>query len=164
MFATTSSTVTPPAPVDVAFYSDASNLSTQVADDTTLDLGSQVPETPDKEDYALPSDAQERARKLADEDKRRRNTAASARFRHKKKGQEKEMQKKIQAMANEIAELRNKVRKLEVEKTAYRDLLIAKTAGEPKGSEAGPAPAGAKHEAEAVKSTGHKRTRLENWA
>ncbi|RLV91403.1 hypothetical protein JA1_003900 [Spathaspora sp. JA1] len=59
-------------------------------------------------------------------DKRRRNTAASARFRIKKKIKEKEMEGKIHNLTELIGELENKLQQLEMENKLLRNLIIEK--------------------------------------
>ncbi|EGW35650.1 uncharacterized protein SPAPADRAFT_58856 [Spathaspora passalidarum NRRL Y-27907] len=62
----------------------------------------------------------------AELDKRRRNTAASARFRIKKKLKEKEMEGKIHNLTELISELENKLQQLEMENKLLRNLIIEK--------------------------------------
>lgn len=59
-------------------------------------------------------------------DKRRRNTAASARFRIKKKMKEKQMEDKIALLNHTIKEFENKIQQLEVENKILRTLIIEK--------------------------------------
>ncbi|CAO3666793.1 hypothetical protein G6F70_004258 [Rhizopus microsporus] len=61
-----------------------------------------------------------------DEDKRRRNTAASARFRIKKKQREQNMQETVKQMTEKSEALQNRVRELEQEIKWLRGLLIEK--------------------------------------
>ncbi|KAF9574493.1 hypothetical protein EC968_006298 [Mortierella alpina] len=69
------------------------------------------------------------ARLAAEEDKRRRNTAASARFRHKKRLREQILERTAKEMTakSEILELR--VRELEMEIKWLRGLIVEKDAG-----------------------------------
>ncbi|KAI9259606.1 hypothetical protein BDA99DRAFT_552047 [Phascolomyces articulosus] len=62
----------------------------------------------------------------ADEDKRRRNTAASARFRIKKKMREQAMEQNVQEMKAKSERLQNRVNELELEVKWLRNLLIEK--------------------------------------
>ncbi|KAG2215027.1 hypothetical protein INT45_010272 [Circinella minor] len=62
----------------------------------------------------------------ADEDKRRRNTAASARFRIKKKMREQAMEQNVQEMKAKSDRLQNRVNELELEVKWLRNLLIEK--------------------------------------
>jgi hypothetical protein len=60
------------------------------------------------------------------EDKRSRNTAASARFRVKKKLREQEMEHSIQLMTDKSEKLEDKVQQLEAEIKFLRNLLLEK--------------------------------------
>ncbi|CEP18031.1 hypothetical protein [Parasitella parasitica] len=62
----------------------------------------------------------------AEEDKRRRNTAASARFRIKKKQREQSMEKTVREMTEKSTGLENRVKELELEIKFLRGLLIEK--------------------------------------
>lgn len=64
----------------------------------------------------------------AEEDKRRRNTAASARFRIKKKMREQSMEKTVREMTEKSSGLESRVRELELEIKWLRGLLIEKGA------------------------------------
>lgn len=61
-----------------------------------------------------------------EEDKRRRNTAASARFRIKKKMREQAMEQSVQEMTNKSEKLQERVNQLEAEIKFLRDLLLSK--------------------------------------
>ncbi|ORE09819.1 hypothetical protein BCV72DRAFT_52777 [Rhizopus microsporus var. microsporus] len=61
-----------------------------------------------------------------DEDKRKRNTAASARFRIKKKQREQSMQETVKEMTEKSEALQNRVHELEQEIKWLRGLLIEK--------------------------------------
>ncbi|RHZ55445.1 hypothetical protein Glove_415g27 [Diversispora epigaea] len=63
---------------------------------------------------------------LAEEDKRRRNTAASARFRVKKKLREQELEKKSREMTAKAVALENKVHELEREIKWLKSLVFEK--------------------------------------
>jgi hypothetical protein len=62
----------------------------------------------------------------ADEDKRRRNTAASARFRVKKKQHEQQLKDKTNELTEHALKLEERVRKLEMENELLRGLIIEK--------------------------------------
>lgn len=72
---------------------------------------------------------QESARMAADEDKRRRNTAASARFRIKKKQRDAAIEKAAKDMADKVLNLEKKITMLETENKWLRGLLIEKNKG-----------------------------------
>lgn len=62
-------------------------------------------------------------RGLDEEDKRRRNTAASARFRVKKKEREKALQQSAKSMMDKNAQLETRIKELEMENKWLRSLL-----------------------------------------
>lgn len=63
----------------------------------------------------------------AEEDKRRRNTAASARFRIKKKQREQALEKQTKEMADKVAMLEGKVSQLEQENSWLKGLITEKS-------------------------------------
>ena len=67
------------------------------------------------------------SRAAADEDKRRRNTAASARFRVKKKQREQALEKTAKEMSDKCEQLEQKVSQLEMENKWLRGLVVEKT-------------------------------------
>ncbi|OBZ82362.1 Regulatory protein cys-3 [Choanephora cucurbitarum] len=62
----------------------------------------------------------------AEEEKRKRNTAASARFRIKKKQREQTMERTVKEMTEKSASLESRVKELELEIKFLRNLLIEK--------------------------------------
>jgi len=71
--------------------------------------------------------ADEASRLAAEEDKRRRNTAASARFRVKKKQREQAMEKTAKDMTDRVTFLENRVAQLEMENKLLKDLITEKS-------------------------------------
>lgn len=71
---------------------------------------------------------------LAEEDKRQRNSAASARFRAKRKQREEALQAESRLRQQSLQELETRARSLEAENKFLRRLLVEKDAGL-KGSE-----------------------------
>lgn len=69
------------------------------------------------------------SRHAAEEDKRRRNTAASARFRIKKKQREQALEKSAKEMNDKISGLENRVSQLETENKWLKNLLVEKNEG-----------------------------------
>ncbi|KJZ80316.1 hypothetical protein HIM_00166 [Hirsutella minnesotensis 3608] len=69
------------------------------------------------------------SRVAAEEDKRRRNTAASARFRIKKKQREQALEKSAKEMSEKISSLESKVSQLETENKWLKNLLVEKNEG-----------------------------------
>ncbi|EMC97739.1 hypothetical protein BAUCODRAFT_33466 [Baudoinia panamericana UAMH 10762] len=80
---------------------------------------------------SLPSaaDLEEAARMAAEEDKRRRNTAASARFRVKKKAREAQLEKQAKEMTDKVTALESKVQALEMENRWLKGLIVEKAGG-----------------------------------
>jgi hypothetical protein len=68
----------------------------------------------------------EAARVAAEEDKRRRNTAASARFRIKKKQREQALEKSAKEMTDKAHRLETKVHQLELENKWLKSLITEK--------------------------------------
>lgn len=75
-----------------------------------------------------PDDAsgEEKSRLAAEEDKRRRNTAASARFRVKKKQREQALEKTVKETSEKNAKLEAKLSQLEMENKWLKDLITEK--------------------------------------
>lgn len=69
------------------------------------------------------------SRHAAEEDKRRRNTAASARFRFKKKQREQALEKSAKEMSEKVSSLESKVSQLETENKWLKNLLVEKNEG-----------------------------------
>ena len=76
-----------------------------------------------------PSESADPARALAEEDKRRRNTAASARFRVKKKQREQALEQKTQELEKAKQALEQRVGQLETENEWLRGLVVEKNGG-----------------------------------
>lgn len=81
--------------------------------------------------HGVPSaaDLEEQSRLAAEEDKRRRNTAASARFRVKKKQREQALEKQAKEMADKVSLLEGKVQQLEMENKWLKGLITDKNGG-----------------------------------
>ena len=67
----------------------------------------------------------------AEEDKRRRNTAASARCRVKKKQREQALEKQAKDMSDKVSALESKVQQLEMENKWLKGLITDKNDGKP---------------------------------
>jgi len=65
-----------------------------------------------------------------DEDKRRRNTAASARFRMKKKQRDQALEHSFQDNSEKVIALENRLQELEAENVMLRDFLLEKDGAE----------------------------------
>jgi len=71
----------------------------------------------------------EHARVAAEEDKRRRNTAASARFRVKKKQREQALERTAKEMTEKVDRLESRVQQLEMENKWLKGLITEKNDG-----------------------------------
>ncbi|KAI0843602.1 hypothetical protein F5Y06DRAFT_255345 [Hypoxylon sp. FL0890] len=98
--------------------------------------GPSIPQTGDKRksaDPAVPPRRQlsfeEQSRLAAEEDKRRRNTAASARFRIKKKAREQALEKREKELSEKVGSLEGRIQTLETENKWLRELVMEKTGG-----------------------------------
>jgi hypothetical protein len=76
-----------------------------------------------------PVNLEEAARVAAEEDKRRRNTAASARFRVKKKQREQALEKSAKEMTEKVTVLENRISQLETENKWLKNLIMEKNEG-----------------------------------
>ncbi|KAF1849839.1 uncharacterized protein K460DRAFT_372256 [Cucurbitaria berberidis CBS 394.84] len=77
----------------------------------------------------------ENARVAAEEDKRRRNTAASARFRVKKKQREQALEKTAKDMSDKVNLLEVRIQQLETENAWLKGLITEKNGGKSSTSE-----------------------------
>lgn len=84
---------------------------------------------------ATPLGLDESARGAAEEDKRRRNTAASARFRVKKKQREQALEKSAKEMADRVTAMEARIQQLETENTWLKGLITEKNGGKSSTSE-----------------------------
>ena len=115
-------------------------------------------------DSTSPESLEEASRLAAEEDKRRRNTAASARFRIKKKQREQALEKSAKDMADKVSQLEMKINQLEMENKWLKNLITEKNSGKKengfdiseifnsKFSAAASAPAAGSSQSEAVKA------------
>jgi basic region leucine zipper protein len=72
---------------------------------------------------------EDQSRIAAEEDKRRRNTAASARFRIKKKQREQALEKSAKDMTDKVTALENRINLLETENRWLKNLVMEKNDG-----------------------------------
>ncbi|KAI1434983.1 hypothetical protein GGR50DRAFT_659644 [Xylaria sp. CBS 124048] len=72
---------------------------------------------------------EEQSRLAAEEDKRRRNTAASARFRVKKKAREQALEKREKELSDKVSALESRISSLETENKWLRELVMEKNGG-----------------------------------
>jgi hypothetical protein len=73
-----------------------------------------------------PMSLEDVSRVAAEEDKRRRNTAASARFRVKKKQREQALEKSAKEMTEKVTSLENRIQQLETENKWLKNLIMEK--------------------------------------
>ncbi|KAK7208422.1 hypothetical protein BZA70DRAFT_273686 [Myxozyma melibiosi] len=73
-----------------------------------------------------PGSLEDAQRFAAEEDKRRRNTAASARFRIKKKQREQQMERAAKDLQDKVQQLETKVMQLEMENKWLKNLVVEK--------------------------------------
>jgi regulator of replication initiation timing len=74
----------------------------------------------------IPETLEDASRIAAEEDKRRRNTAASARFRVKKKQKEQQLEKTAKEMTDRVSQLEQENQQLKVENKWLKNLLVEK--------------------------------------
>ncbi|KAI9793526.1 MAG: hypothetical protein M1816_007959 [Peltula sp. TS41687] len=74
----------------------------------------------------LPASLEEASRLAAEEDKRRRNTAASARFRVKKKQREQTLERTAKEMTEKVARFETRIGQLETENKWLKNLITEK--------------------------------------
>lgn len=86
------------------------------------------PPTPQDFETQLPETKESRL--AAEEDKRRRNTAASARFRVKKKQREQALEANAKELENKSVALEQRIVQLEMENEWLRGLVVEKNGGE----------------------------------
>ena len=79
---------------------------------------------------SIAGDLDEDSRMAAEEDKRRRNTAASARFRVKKKQREQLLEAQTKELSTKVHQLETKVQQLETENKWLKELITEKSNGE----------------------------------
>ncbi|EPE03210.1 regulatory protein cys-3 [Ophiostoma piceae UAMH 11346] len=72
---------------------------------------------------------EDHTRMAAEEDKRRRNTAASARFRIKKKQREQALERSAKDMTDKVTALENRISQLETENKWLKGIVLEKNAG-----------------------------------
>ena len=96
------------------------------------DSTSQSPAKPSlkRKSDASPLSLEEQTRLAAEEDKRRRNTAASARFRVKKKQREQALERTVKEVNDKNAGLQAKIDQLEMENKWLKNLVMEKNGSE----------------------------------
>jgi hypothetical protein len=77
----------------------------------------------------IPESLNDASRLAAEEDKRRRNTAASARFRVKKKQKEQQLEKTAKEMTDRVTQLEQENLQLKMENKWLKNLIVEKNGG-----------------------------------
>ncbi|KAL1965094.1 hypothetical protein VTN77DRAFT_6007 [Rasamsonia byssochlamydoides] len=122
-----------PSPLDKATPM-ASQLPAKSAATSTTPAAGPAPTQTAGTKRKSPHDAKtldEAARLAAEEDKRRRNTAASARFRIKKKLREQALERTVKEATEKNAALEARVSQLELENQWLKNLITEKNGGDP---------------------------------
>lgn len=91
--------------------------------------GSKRKATSEASESPQPANLEEASRLAAEEDKRRRNTAASARFRVKKKQKEQQLEKTAKEMTERVSSLEQRIQQLEMENKWLKNLIVEKNGG-----------------------------------
>lgn len=131
-----------PLPIHTAFHHDApftvptaplaASVHSQPPTPSTLAFPSPINTGKRKAssvDPMSPECFEEASRMAAEEDKRRRNTAASARFRIKKKQREQALERSAKEMADKVSSLESKITQLEMENKWLKNLITEKNTG-----------------------------------
>ncbi|KAF2004923.1 hypothetical protein P154DRAFT_21948 [Amniculicola lignicola CBS 123094] len=113
-------------PVQATYASPTSSVSSPI--DFGFDHQSKKRKS-DAIDSSIAGAGDELARNAAEEDKRRRNTAASARFRIKKKQREQALEKTAKEMTDRVSVLETRIQQLETENTWLKGLITEKNGG-----------------------------------
>jgi hypothetical protein len=100
--------------------------TSSTAGSPTSTLGAPSAGTKRKADSTPPADLEDASRLAAEEDKRRRNTAASARFRVKKKQREQALERSAKEMSDKVAALEGRISQLETENKWLKNLITEK--------------------------------------
>lgn len=111
------------------------DTSTVVANPVPLTYPSESTASDTSATSGTPTTLEERSRHLAEEDKRRRNTAASARFRVKKKQREQELEKRVKEQVDKNQGLEVVIQQLRMENKWLKELVTEKNAGRSKDRE-----------------------------
>ncbi|KAL1915226.1 uncharacterized protein VTP21DRAFT_7502 [Calcarisporiella thermophila] len=118
------STPTSPEPQTRPAHGYTNATSGQKRTRPTIDLSTMELVSPDGSRASV--DPETAAKIAAEEDKRRRNTAASARFRVKKKMREQALERTAREMTAKAEGLEQRVKELEMEVTWLRSLVVEK--------------------------------------
>lgn len=111
--------------------SDLASLDNNTSPISASDLAAQNGLPSGSDSGSTPHTLEDASRVAAEEDKRRRNTAASARFRVKKKQREQALERTVKEVSDKNSVLENRVGQLEMENRWLKNLITEKngTAG-----------------------------------
>jgi hypothetical protein len=115
----------PPIQTSQPLYPSSSSVGSPTAPPQSEGAGSKRK----AESASSPGDAgsfEDASRLAAEEDKRRRNTAASARFRVKKKQREQALERSAKEMSDKVAALEGRINQLETENKWLKNLITEK--------------------------------------
>jgi len=115
----------PPIQTSQPLYHTSSSASSPTAPPQSAGAGSKRK----ADSVSSPGDAgsfEDASRLAAEEDKRRRNTAASARFRVKKKQREQALERSAKEMSDKVAALEGRINQLETENKWLKNLITEK--------------------------------------
>ena len=107
-------------------YTPSSEISSSISPPNRRVGSTKYSTAPSGQQIARALSAEEQARLVAEEDKRRRNTAASARFRAKKKQREQQLERTVRETTELNATLEARVSQLEMENRWLKNLLTEK--------------------------------------
>jgi len=119
----------PPLISQPSYSHSLASSASPVSPPNGLASGPQVGEKRKSDAVMDPSHAQsleEASRMAAEEDKRRRNTAASARFRIKKKQREQALERSAKEMSDKVSQLEARIGQLETENKWLKNLITEK--------------------------------------
>ena len=109
-------------PANQSIHTALSSSDSPSADLTSPQLG-QKRKADSIDDSKSPESPEDSARVAAEEDKRRRNTAASARFRVKKKQREQALERSAKDMSDKLAAMEGRINQLETENKWLKNLI-----------------------------------------
>jgi len=120
----------PPGPFDSTDLTQVQKEQPLFPDSSVSSPVSDLPSSKRKADQITsPNDIELSSRIAAEEDKRRRNTAASARFRVKKKQREQALERSAKEMSDKVSALENRIGQLETENKWLKNLITEKNEG-----------------------------------
>lgn len=120
------SVVVPPALPTAQYASQIVSPTSSASPSANLNSGTYSNLTDSTPGPSGSDSLEEKSRQLAEEDKRRRNTAASARFRVKKKQREQALEKTVKEQTDKNTVLETEISRLRMENKWLKDLVTEK--------------------------------------